>query len=1009
MTPAREDARLDVLALVDASDGTFYGLGAGFVAGAGVVTHLSPTTGQSLFGPEGGNSGPEGDEPGVGFFDPRAWRYHDLGRRLGDGRADRRLAPQLVLDYEAEQADAKPGEAPFAQPELWTARNRTTRWADTSGRVGLGTGLLRLVDGEDQKFSPAVLCLTDRPVAGGSSPPSADGLTDDGRAAAQKAGATFDDQGVTFSGTGGGVTFRGGGAKAAAASILNAGGTGVQAAEAASAAARGLPPPSFSPPDKPPKKNPQTETRPPPGRRGGYMWTPQGETPEGVKGHVGTWGSLFCPELGPVDFKGREATPGGVAPIRHDAYFAMPRASAPKPQTPALALGKGSQERPGTGGPLVAHDAQGRPIAVDAQGRDALGRQRDYLYRPAPPKTGGAPAPAAPVLPWRGRLRFVDDDAAPLKTGTGKLVKGWIQPDSSLANSNTTQPGETCEWVPVIRIDASDLITQPPRRPEVESFIIPPPGPKGPKGDPGPAGPAGKEGKQGEKGAPGEFSQARDYNSDGVPCPNQTPPLGPSLLIPGGEPEILGPPTPEFPGGATIDLDGATTSFGIGGHLPIVPAEGDACSIPGLGVIQLAPAIAGVGALSEELLASGQRRNLANSPLPFLGSPGGPRDLAGWLALATGQIRALQGVVNGLTGGPAYLASNLAAVHRNGPGNGPTPSRIGAHWTAPAGGHLEIDPGSTTLELGSVLEGRVSARRHGTPGARVAAHDRGAGAQAILQFYRQHRGAEVLDDRPLVLLDNHRGKKRGQVDAPMLLDSDERFEVRADGGARASSVHGHYATEDTETHPFEVARIDPKTGLVERRDVWSSRDGWLSFPAEQGIRLGDEYAFYASGDANGIVRIDQLDANLASVAPSPMVLDKTGATPNAQFWDRYVPTTTNAGDVGASLVSDGTASRATWSGVVKQNPASNLLGFYGTSPIARPSVASLTLNVGGSADDTLQALTDPSDSPASADALRDDLVLNLIPELRNNLRDLGTKVNAILTALGATSGVGLLV
>ncbi len=53
----------------------------------------------------------------------------------------------------------------------------------------------------------------------------------------------------------------------------------------------------------------------------------------------------------------------------------------------------------------------------------------------------------------------------------------------------------------------------------------------------------------------------------------------------------------------------------------------------------------------------------------------------------------------------------------------------------------------------------------------------------------------------------------------------------------------------------------------------------------------------------------------------------------------------------------------------------------------------------GAANDTVQALTTPADAPASADALRDDLVANLIPELRNNYADLAAKINALRTAL----------
>ncbi len=68
-------------------------------------------------------------------------------------------------------------------------------------------------------------------------------------------------------------------------------------------------------------------------------------------------------------------------------------------------------------------------------------------------------------------------------------------------------------------------------------------------------------------------------------------------------------------------------------------------------------------------------------------------------------------------------------------------------------------------------------------------------------------------------------------------------------------------------------------------------------------------------------------------------------------------------------------------------------------------VAELTDNTTGTANDTLQALSDPADTPATADVLRDDLVANLIPELRNNYADLAAKVNSIIAALKNTGGM----
>lgn len=67
--------------------------------------------------------------------------------------------------------------------------------------------------------------------------------------------------------------------------------------------------------------------------------------------------------------------------------------------------------------------------------------------------------------------------------------------------------------------------------------------------------------------------------------------------------------------------------------------------------------------------------------------------------------------------------------------------------------------------------------------------------------------------------------------------------------------------------------------------------------------------------------------------------------------------------------------------------------------LTQPTLTALTDNSGGTANDTVQALTDPADTPATADALRDDLVANLIPELRNNIADLTAKLNAVRTIL----------
>lgn len=75
----------------------------------------------------------------------------------------------------------------------------------------------------------------------------------------------------------------------------------------------------------------------------------------------------------------------------------------------------------------------------------------------------------------------------------------------------------------------------------------------------------------------------------------------------------------------------------------------------------------------------------------------------------------------------------------------------------------------------------------------------------------------------------------------------------------------------------------------------------------------------------------------------------------------------------------------------------NQAAYSTVSATITAATTALTDNTAGTANDTLQALPDPADTPATADALRDDLVANLIPALRNNYADLAAKCNALRT------------
>lgn len=99
-------------------------------------------------------------------------------------------------------------------------------------------------------------------------------------------------------------------------------------------------------------------------------------------------------------------------------------------------------------------------------------------------------------------------------------------------------------------------------------------------------------------------------------------------------------------------------------------------------------------------------------------------------------------------------------------------------------------------------------------------------------------------------------------------------------------------------------------------------------------------------------------------------------------------------------------------GVLNHDGAS--IGFYGVTPVARPAAytqayatasrthaartaAALTDNAAGTVGTTLAAIANPADSPATADALRDDLVANALPAIRNAISSLADQINKLRT------------
>jgi len=74
---------------------------------------------------------------------------------------------------------------------------------------------------------------------------------------------------------------------------------------------------------------------------------------------------------------------------------------------------------------------------------------------------------------------------------------------------------------------------------------------------------------------------------------------------------------------------------------------------------------------------------------------------------------------------------------------------------------------------------------------------------------------------------------------------------------------------------------------------------------------------------------------------------------------------------------------------ISGNGSAAAIGFLGATPAARIDHVADAV--------TAHDITDPGDAPADADALREDLVTNVIPSIESALNGLGTKINSLLT------------
>lgn len=360
---------------------------------------------------------------GSGFLDPRCLRFHDLAKELPNVGPDRRLAIQVLVDYDASYQDPRepdpaagvPEDAPFGQPERFTASNRTTRWADSASRVALPTSLVRLIGSEDQR--DAVALAYRGPASPEVSPldtfdesdlPEGVHIDEAGEldpTGANSGGAVLSQPRVLIDP---GLSFFGAAAVQLAKQIAREGGTKGDIRGALSAQARGVEPPpretqEREPPPPPPPTKPAGSVTPA-NHPLGYVWDETSES-------IGLLGTLVqAGACAPFYFLGREGNQIRRLAIRSDGHFAID-----EQHTGALALKGG--------------DAADIPEHVD-----------------------------------------------------GTPVKGWLVHDSTLANQDSEVGLETGKFRPVVYIRAEDIKPPPPPNPPpyVEPPRVQPPPPGSP-------------------------------------------------------------------------------------------------------------------------------------------------------------------------------------------------------------------------------------------------------------------------------------------------------------------------------------------------------------------------------------------------------------------------------------------------------------------------------------------------------------------------------------------------
>jgi hypothetical protein len=98
--------------------------------------------------------------------------------------------------------------------------------------------------------------------------------------------------------------------------------------------------------------------------------------------------------------------------------------------------------------------------------------------------------------------------------------------------------------------------------------------------------------------------------------------------------------------------------------------------------------------------------------------------------------------------------------------------------------------------------------------------------------------------------------------------------------------------------------------------------------------------------------------------------------------------TPDANDNGAEFLTTDTVPRKFY------RVSSGVWALVGNLLVAGDAVTDYTDSIGGAVADALAAIPNPADAPADADALREDLVTNVLPKIRDAFSSIASKENA---------------